>query len=70
MSLEKRLPSQHCKDIDILCLQPGFVETKMIKKAKESGYAQGIVTTEDCVAATMRDLSHEDSTFGPASHER
>lgn len=42
----------------------------MIKKAKESGYAQGIVTTEDCVAATMRDLSHEDSTFGPASHER
>ena len=53
-----------------MCLQPGFVETKLIKEVKEKGIAFGIVTTDVCVAAAMRDLSHEDSTFGAVGHER
>ena len=57
------------KDIDLLCLQPGFVDTKMIKPSKEQGIAVGIVSVEECVSAALRDLGHEICTYGPKAHE-
>lgn len=56
-------------DIDLLCLQPGYVKTKMIKAAEDKGTAFAVVSVEDCVSAALRDLGHEICTYGPISHE-
>mmetsp|Transcript_13376 Transcript_13376/g.16976 ORF Transcript_13376/g.16976 Transcript_13376/m.16976 type:complete len:157 (+) Transcript_13376:486-956(+) len=56
--------------IDLLCLQPGFVKTKMIKAAEDKGTAMAVVSTEECVSTTLRDLGSEICTYGPMKHER
>ena len=57
------------RQIDTLCLQPAYVKTKMIKPAEEEGRAFMVIPVEDCVSAALRDLGHENNTFGPIKHE-
>jgi len=56
--------------IDLLCLQPGFVKTKMIKPAEAIDMTFAVVSPENCVNATMRDLGSGDlCSFGADEHE-
>ena len=57
------------KKIDVMALQPHYVETKMIKKALAKGMAFGVVSVTDCVNGALRDLGHEVTTYGPCLHE-
>ena len=57
------------KKIDVMALQPHFVETKMITKAVDKGLAFGVVSVTDCVNGALRDLGHEVTTYGPRLHE-
>ena len=41
----------------------------MIAKVKERKLNYGMVTVEQCVDATLRDLGHETTTFGPIMHD-
>lgn len=69
VAFEQRLESKNCKNIDILCLQPHLVKTKMIQKVIDAGQDMAVVPVEACVGAAMRDLSHEVRTYGPVLHE-
>lgn len=55
--------------MEILCLQPHFVETKMTKSTREKKQDFGTVSVEECVNGALRDLGHEVTTFGPLKHE-
>lgn len=55
--------------IDMMALQPHFVETKMIGQFKERGETFLVVSTESCVSAALRDLGIELRTYGPYQHE-
>ena len=57
------------KKIDVMTLQPHFVNTKLIKQAVEKGQAFGVVSVTDCVNGALRDLGHEVTTYGPTLHE-
>ena len=57
------------KQIDVMALQPGFVKTKMIKEAEETGVAFGVIPVEACVSAALRDLGYEEATYGANLHE-
>ena len=55
--------------VDILCLQPSYVETKMIDKVKDPIKAFVVVTVTDCVNAALRDLGYETCSYGTIVHE-
>ena len=48
-----------------MALQPGYVETKMIARAKANKENFGTVSVEQCVNGALRDLGYETTTFGP-----
>ena len=57
--------------IDLLCLQPGMVKTKMIKPLEDMGRAIAVVSTEECVEATLNDLGNgKHCTFGASAHHK
>ena len=57
--------------IDLLCLQPGFVKTKMIKFAEEKKLDFGVVPTETCVADSLMTLgSGRVCTYGAHLHHK
>ena len=55
--------------IDTMCLQPHYVETKMIQKYKKTGQAFSVATVTESVNGALRDLGYETVTFGPLIHE-
>ena len=57
------------RNIDTLCLQPGFVETKIVEKQIDRGEAYGVVSVAACVNGALRDLGYEEITSGPLKHE-
>lgn len=57
------------KNVEIMALQPAFVDTKMIAKVKEMKMDHGAVTVKQCVDGALRDLGHETTTFGPMLHD-
>ena len=57
------------RNIDTLCLQPGFVETKMVEKLIDRGEAFGVVSVSACVNGALRDLGYEETSSGPFKHE-
>jgi len=70
MGYENSLSQGKRSKIDVLCLQPGFVKTKMIKAAEDKGTTMAVVSTEECVSTTLRDLGSEICSYGPMKHER
>ena len=52
-----------------MALQPAYVDTKMIAKAKAMKKDHGAVTVKQCVDGALRDLGHETTTFGPMMHD-
>ena len=56
--------------IDVMALQPHFVNGLMIQNDMANGFAFGQVPAEDCVSAALRDLGHEATTYGASLHER
>ena len=57
------------KNVEIMALQPAYVDTKMIAKAKEMKIDYRAVTAILCVDGALRDLGHETTTFGPMMHD-
>ena len=56
---------------DFLCLQPGSVKTKMIKRLEEEGKAIACVSKEECVQAALNDLGNgKHCTFGARAHHK
>ena len=53
----------------MMCLQPFYVETKMIENAKKAKRTFATVSVEDCVNGALRDLGHEKTTYGPLKHD-
>ena len=53
MAYESSLSTGKRSKIDLLCLQPGFVKTKMIKFAEEKKLDFGVVPTDTCVADSL-----------------
>lgn len=52
--------------VDILCMSPSFVMTKMISHLKTPFNA---ISVEKCVSTGLRDLGHEEETSGALIHE-
>ena len=52
--------------IDLLCMYPSFVITKMISHLKTPINA---ITVDKCVNAGLRDLGYEGETYGALIHE-
>ena len=54
------------KKVDLLCMYPSFVKTKMIKHLATPANA---ITVEKSVETGLRDLGQEDETYGALIHE-
>ena len=60
---------QRRSKIDVQCLQPGYVRTKLINQAEKKGLTFAVIPVEQCVGASLRDLGSEVCTYGPLIHE-
>ena len=56
--------------IDVMALQPHFINGLLIQEDMANGFAFGQVPAEESVSAALRDLGYEATTYGAALHER
>lgn len=69
MSTAREQSNQKDNNVEIMCLQPHYVETKMIARSIEKKQDFGTVSVKDCVNGALRDLGYEVTTYGPRKHE-
>ena len=50
--------------VDVMTVNPGYVATKLLAKDKIASSKPGLVSVEDCVDCTFRDIGYLDYTSG------